>query len=197
MRFNYLQGTYVRFSTQGGKFLQDFSIVQNNIFDSPIEDNGLPSVIQFDRNGTSDPTTKHVVSNNSFYNYDITTSANTRVNSTGFGGISIYNNIYTECKRPWNFNTGISPAEYIDYNHFQNDSIPAPQFDYLGDFGKTLAQVQTDLGFDVNSGTGNPVYNNQGAGNFTLASGSAALTGGIDGTQQGVYVAPFINIGAN
>mgnify|MGYP003668131649 FL=1 len=138
------------------------------------------------------------ISNNIIYNHNNGTSGDIQVLDVGFEKAVYYNNIHVECKRPWRFLSPSDAAEYIDFNCFYNETIPAPIFNYVENQDSlSLSTVRSSLNFDINTATTNPLISDPVAGDFKLQNGSPALTGGVSGTQQGAYLGNFYTIGAN
>jgi len=119
LRFNVFDGPQVQFSTQGGIQSQDFQIIQNNIFSNVFEPPAFSTLLEFTMSSTNTTSTKQLVSNNVFYNYDNNFSLT--VTRVGWAGFIIYNNIFHEVDRGWRFSAGTTPPEYADYNLFQNE----------------------------------------------------------------------------
>ena len=197
-RFNVLSGGQIRIQTQGNSNALDFHIIQNNVFDTTAENNFSAPIGFFTSSGLW-VTSKQHISSNVFYNYDFGGNGHMRSKSAGWGGIIMYNNIFYESLTAWRFDTGVDVAEYIDYNHYQNDVLTnQPLYYYFGPTPYTdLASLRAAEGFDIQSTVGTPVFTNAGSGDFTVPTNSNALSSGVSGTQKGVYLAPFINIGAN
>jgi hypothetical protein len=196
VRFNHLKGAHVRFSTQGVSQIQDFHIIQNNIFDTMFDSHSFQPV-RFDMIDNGSRSTKTHISNNVFYNYDFSTYGMINVSNLGFQGIAIYNNIHYLSKRPIRFNENVDSAEYIDYDHYEYDGLTAPTFRYLSASESSLSALQSTTSFAINSTIGDPLFTSDADGDFTLQASSPALTSGVSGTQKGVYLDNFITVGAN
>ena len=114
----------------------------------------------------------------------------------------IFNNIYLESRRLWREPQNSSSAgpvmEYADHELHFGTTLPQQTYEYQSidyDNAAQLQAVRPD--FAVNDVIANPLFANAASGDFTLQTGSPALTGGVDGTQQGVYLGNFYTIGAN
>ena len=192
LRFNHLKGCHMRFSTQGGKSAQDFTIVQNNIFDEVKRTHDF-TPLMFDMNSTVSQTTKHQVSNNIFYNYDYSAYADINVSSSGYGGLILFNNIHSKSKRPWRFDPDVSQAEYIDYNHYEGNSS-APIFDYRGAWGLKLEAVRDQFTFDTNATVGAPEFDDI---SWILSPTSPCYQSGVEGTNKGLFLLGTEEIGSS
>ena len=195
-RFNHFDGSFYTVSTQGGSQIMDYHICQNNIFSNTLNiTHSTP--VSFRQSSTLTFGSKQVVSNNIFYNYDYSGYAALTVLHEGFDGLLIYNNIFYETTNAWRFSTGVSPAEFIDYNYYQNSALSnEPTFYYFGPDGiPTLSGLQENTSFEENAKTGATLFNDAQNADFTLNVNSDAITGGISNTPVGVYNASFFQVG--
>ena len=195
LRFNVFDGPQLQFSTQGGRQSQDFQIIQNNIFSNT----SIPSfskLIEFTMSSTLTISSKQLVSNNVFYNYNDLALA---VGKPGWNGLIIYNNIFHEVRVGWRFSAGTTPPEYSDHNLFQNEILQSEMaFFLLGpDTIPNLQGVRDISKFEAKSITSNPLFINAEAGQFKLMDGSPALNQGVNGTNMGVYLSGVEIIGAD
>ena len=193
LRFNHFKGNQVRFSTQGGRAAQDYSIVQNNIFDEVHRTHNFTS-LRFDMNLTDSNTTSHIISNNIFYKYDFSTYSDITIESKGFKGVIVFNNIHLETKRPFTFYEGVSPAEYIDYNHYEYIDSAQPVFKYLSNEDVTMRVIQASTFLLKNTTTGNPLLDES---TWRISSASPCFATGLYRTNKGVYLIGNEMIGAS
>lgn len=192
LRFNHLKGCQVRFSTQSTQKIQDFHIVQNNIFDE-VEGTLNFRPLRFDMSVENSSATKQHVSNNIFYKYDFSTYADVNVSNTGFEGLILYNNIHYKTKRPWRLDEGVNSPEYIDYNHYEFNGTTAPIFRYLSDSDIPLTDLINETSFDANTTSGDPIIDLE---NWQLDPSSPCYQEGVYGSNKGVYLLGIEKIGA-
>lgn len=194
-RFNIFTNSDARFGTQGGVQMQDFHIVQNNVFIS-LNDTYTQIPVRFYVSGDKTISTRNVVSNNVFHGYDHPTIGAVYVDTAGFEGVCIYNNIFYDVKRAYRFDEGSDTPLFIDYNHYENPNKDpvVMTIGALSDLSLTGIQQQTS--FSDNASTGSPVFNDAANGDYTLQLGSIPTTGGSGGAPQGIYIGDFVKIGA-
>lgn len=192
VRFNHLKGAYVRFSTQGNRKAQDFSIVQSNIFDDAHRRH-ISGPLRFDMNSTSSHTSSHVISNNIFYNYDFSTYADITFGNYGYHGVVIYNNIHYKSKRPLTFNKGVSPAAYIDFNHYEYSAGTPPTFRYLSRDDVSLKFLKDKTSFFENSSVGNLSIDKN---TWRVTNSSRIFNSGLNNTNKGIYLVGNERIGS-
>jgi hypothetical protein len=197
MRFNVLDGPQMQFSTQGGIQSCDFHIIQNNIFSNTAEPPAFSQLLEFTMSSTNVTSTKQLISNNVFYNYDSNWCLlSTRV---GWAGLLIYNNIFHEVDRAWRVSANTTVPEYANHNVFNNE-VRQNDMDFfvLGpDSIPNLTTLKSLTVYEQDSIETDPNFTDLATGDFTLQAGSSALTSGISNTPQGAYLADFITIGAN
>lgn len=196
VRFNHLKGCQVRVSTQGAVPIQDYHIIQNNIFDEVAETFDFTS-LRFDMIDNGSSSSKSHISNNVFYNYAFSTLADVNISNQGFNGVTLYNNIHYLSKRPLRIEPTAAIPELIDYNHYEYNGVTDPVFRYRSENDESLASLQSSTPFFDSATTGNPLFTNDASGDFTLQGGSPVLSSGVSGTQKGVYLGNFITVGAN
>ena len=113
----------------------------------------------------------------------------------------IFNNIYLDCVRLWK-ETNDSAAygavmEYADHEISSGTTLPSHTYEYQGTEEPNSADLQlVRPDFAVNDVISDPLFTDAANGDFSLQATSPALTGGVSGTQQGVYLGNFYTIGA-
>jgi len=170
-------------------------IVQNNIFYNCNNGGGIKmDVSSINTYGSN------VISNNTFIN-----CGNGEVAAIHFDSMKnaqIYNNIFLDCTKVWAYiedevANGLD-IEYADFNIEFGIKRPEQRYEYTSINCRDISDVQAlrpDLaGNDVRQ---DPLISDPLNDDFTLQVGSPALTGGIDGTQQGAYLSDFYTIGVN
>ena len=199
IRFNFLDGPRLRINNQGSTRLQqDFNIVQNNVIVNSIMDSNANPLLLDNNGANSSVSTKSVVSNNTFYNYERSSLGHITSNSASLAGICIYNNIFSESDVAVRVRPEAAPLEYLDYNFYQNNvKSPQPRFANRAFPEINLATLQSTSSFEANAVTGNPIFIDAENGDFTLTNNSPALTGGVSGTTMGAFAQDFIQIGVN
>ena len=115
---------------------------------------------------------------------------------------AIFNNIYLESQRLWREQLGSSAfgpvIEYADYELHFGTKLPSQTYEYQAIDYPNVAGIQSVRpDFAGNDVIANPLFADAAGGDFTLQVGSPALTGGVGGTQQGLYLGNFYTIGAN
>ena len=150
-------------------------------------------------NGTNNAT-KHWWCNNVFYQRG--SGAESSIQFKQAYDAIIFNNIYLESRRLWNEETDTSAKgpvmEYANYELHFGTTLAGFVYEYQGIPYGTAAELQAVRSdFAVNDAIANPLFTNAVNGDFTLQGGSPALTGGVDGTQQGLYLGNFYTVGAS
>jgi len=114
---------------------------------------------------------------------------------------AIFNNIYLNCRRLWRERQDSSsvgePMEYANHELHFGTTLTSQTYEYQVlnySTAELLQVVRPD--FATEDVIANPLFNDSPNGDYTLATGSPALTGGVDGTQQGAYLGNFYTIGA-
>lgn len=175
----------------------EYLCVQNNIFENCIDF----SAMDF-RAPDPNAVGRSLISNNVFSNCG-------RDNNTGALLVRdvydtlIYNNIFIDCSKiftigatEFSSNPERNVLQYYDFNLAFN--LSGDRYFYLGvQYPTALALNSVAPEFANNDGLANPLFIDATNGDFTLQAGSPALTGGVDGTQQGAYLSDFYTIGAN
>jgi hypothetical protein len=193
LRFNHFKGGRIRISTQGNRFIQDFHIIQNNIFDE-VNRSFEYQPIEFFMVDNGSVATKQHISNNIFYKYDFSSYADVAVTSGNYIGIIMYNNIHYESKRPWRLHTTADIPEYIDYNHYEYNANTDPVFKYLtSPADVSLDSVVVNTPFSGSATSGDPELN---SASWRLAITSPCYQTGVDGSNKGVYLLGIEEIGA-
>jgi hypothetical protein len=169
--------------------------VQYNIFE--LENFGAALSL-----GANSPNTyaSNVISNNTFIGCghgEVGAIYYTRLHSA-----QMYNNIFINCQKLWadyiNTSAEVPDIEYADYNIHLGTISTNQAYEYQGINCVDAAAVQAlrpDL--TVNDVIADPLFTDAANGDYTLQPSSPALTGGVDGTQQGAYFGDFYTIGAN
>ena len=185
----------VHYSTSGsGDPSHEYTLVQSNVIKS--------STIGISHNsGYNDAGLgyKHCWSNNVF-----DTVASGTIGAIHFNeafSSQIYNNIFLNCRRTWNEtsdSTGLkSPGvEYANYNLEFGTTLAGFFYGWKGTGYGSAASLNAASGLAANDATGDPLFTNAVANDYTLQGGSLALTGGVSGTEQGVYLSGTEVIGA-
>lgn len=114
----------------------------------------------------------------------------------------IFNNIYLDCRRLWRENQDSSAfgavMEYADHELHFGTTLPSQTYEYQAiDYANAALLQAVRPDFAVNDVIANPLFADPSIDDYTLQAGSPALTGGVSGTQQGVYLGNFYAIGAN
>jgi len=197
VRFNILNSGQITVSTQGGTPVQDFHIFSNNILASTNEtDHSKP--IQLSQSSTYTISTKTQINNNIFYDYDFSNVGTIRSNVAGFEGIILFNNIFNEIGEAWRIDNAADAPEYVDYNAYYNGVLASqPLVANNSSTYITVSALQSSSALEQNAITANPLFVDAANGDFTLQSASPSISGGVDGTQQGIYLGDFYTIGAN
>ena len=204
--------TSVRFckdATQNGVFYgasggagvpHSYTIVQCNVFLPTGGSNiGLLHNPGTGVNGT-DNADKHWWCNNVFYQRGGGENGAIQFNQA-YNAI-IFNNIYLDCRRLWREPSDSSSRgpvmEYADYELHFGTTLAGFFYEYQGTSYGSAAELQAVRpDFAVNDVNSDPLFTNAVGGDFTLQVTSPALTGGVSGTQQGVYLLGIEKIGEN
>lgn len=193
MRFNNLVGSFTRISSQNGYAPQSYHIIQNNIFDTPLA-SFTSNPIQFDSVAFSPASLKHQISNNVFYNFNFTTSSTGAFKNVGFEDVILYNNIYLDVDQPWDFKPAATVPEYVDYDcYYSSGSL---EFNVGGAQYLSVSALQAGTIYEDTPTETDPLFTDAAGGDFTLQGGSPCLSGGVDTTEQGVYLTGIEAIGA-
>lgn len=195
VKFCSFENCGIRISTQGGRPSHDWHIIQCNTFYTS-DQTGAEIPLRFDLNGTVSVSTKQLVSNNVFYGYNHPSIGAVYVDTFGWEGFTMYNNIFEEVGIPFRFDDNADPAYYINYNTYYNSVLTEPLFTYISLSNGTLSSIQAQTGLATNANVTDPQFTNPSANDFTLQVGSPALGSGVDGTRMGAYLADFIEVGA-
>ena len=114
---------------------------------------------------------------------------------------AIFNNIYFNSVRLWRERQDSSsagePIEYANHELHFGTTLTSQTYEYqvLNYATAELLQVVRP-DFATEDVIADPLFNDAPNGDYTLGTGSPALTGGVDGTQQGAYLGNFYTIGA-
>jgi hypothetical protein len=113
----------------------------------------------------------------------------------------IFNNIYFNSRKLWRETQDSSAfgavMEYADHElHFGTTSTQVYEYQVI-DYPTATALQAVKPGFAVNDVIADPLFTNPAINDYTLQAGSPALTGGVSGTQQGVYLLGIEKIGVN
>ena len=168
-------GIYMGGSTNGANGFTD-NIIQSNIFDT------IHGVYASTDPSVADASIGHHFSNNVFYN-----SGYGEVGALEykyFGDVISYNNIYHSCRITLMERKPLAGRDfrYLDYDQDYGSTLA---FMYINEVAKTLAQVQAETIFADNTATVDP--------NFVdlisyVPQAAESLTGGVDGSQRGLYL---------
>ena len=188
----------VRYSTSGGLDpSHSFTLVQSNII-----------------KGATDGAINHASSYNDSLLGGRHFWCNNTIDSCGVGEVAaihkneafsaqIFNNIFLNCRKVWaNFTDNsllkTPDVEYADFNCEFGTILLSQKYEYRGVNYSTASALNTAFssfaGNDINQ---SPLFTNAALGDYTLQAESPALTSGVDGTQQGVYLGDFYTIGAS
>jgi hypothetical protein len=192
-RFNYFDKAKIRISTGSGRLIQNHHIIQNNIFDTPL-DGFTSSPLAFDTGNQNAVSQGQHISNNVFYDYNFSTSGDVGVSDEGFEKLVLYNNIFYKSKRPFRLEQNAGEAEYIDYNHYEFTDVTAPVFRIAGGNDVSLQELKDSTPFATNTTTGDPALD---TASWRLASTSSCNQSGVYGTSKGVYLLGTEKIGAD
>lgn len=176
-----------------------YSIVQCNLF----KENGDRGIFHepgsLGLNGTNNAE-KHWWCNNVFYSRAAGEKGSIEFRQA-YSAI-IFNNIYLNCRKLWRESQDSSSAgsvmEYANHELHFGTTLVSQTYEYQSkDYANSvlLQTVRPDFGTqDVIS---DPLFIDPANGDFTLQPGSPAITGGVSGTQQGVYLLGVEKIGAS
>ncbi len=187
MRFNLLDGQYVRLSTQGTHPAANYHIIQGNVFKNTLDTyESMP--IRLDNNGSAGGGTKHWIACNVFYNYDFSSFGMFTADDPGYTNIIHFNNIYSNVKRAWRYDTGTTLPEYADHNHYHNDSAEV-MFDIQGTTIYSLSSLKSSTPYEKVATAGSPSFKSIASNDWSLADGSPCIGAGVSGSDQGIYLA--------
>jgi hypothetical protein len=194
VRFNIFHTGEIRVSTQGGRPLYSWWMVQGNVFDSPAL--GL----KFD--GSGPDSLKPWIVGNVFYNYQHPTLGAIFVSSSPFTNPIVFNNVFSQINVPIRYNEASNFPEFQDYNHYSDMGKFA--FKYLDAVYNSLTEMRSahpSLG--ANSvqgpeGTGAvlPDFVDVAGDNFRLKVDSSLRTSGLSGSQMGVFLTGYEGLGS-
>ena len=101
---------------------------------------------------------------------------------------AIFNNIMLNCRKMWAdftdstaFGTGV---EYADYNLDQGTTLTSQRYEWKGLNFNSADSLFSSSGLARHDNYGDPLFGSD----YRLETGSPALSGGIGGAQQGVYL---------
>lgn len=191
IRFNHFQNSAVRFSTQGGRPLSNWAIVQSNIFDSPNE-----CAIRTDCNGESSASQKRWIVGNIIHNWNHGTLPGFWVNHSSMVDTIQFHNIFSEVQTAYRYDhPSTTLPEYSDYNHYYRPGLDT-EFLFEGETRYSLSTLQNVKGFDKNSLEGDPLFVNRSANNWKLAENSPAKGTGLNQSDKGPHLVGHEIIGA-
>ncbi len=194
LRFNDFDTGYIRLSTQGGDPMGQASIIQSNLIRNTR--NGYYPPLQYDTNGPSLDSEKQWIVGNVFYNFDYSTFGSVTSRDPDILEHIMFNNIFSEQKIAWYFETDSVAPEYADYNHYFNSS-QATIVDLVGTRYYGLSGIQAGTIYEDSGSEGDPTFTNTSSGDFSLQSGSPAEGNGVSGTDKGLYLTGIEKIGAS
>ena len=192
IRFNQMGAGTVRFSSQSTHIPHSFTIVQHNLFDGTREQFDYDT-IRYDFAREEYNADKHWIVGNVFYNYNFSTQATVDVEKALYTNVIMFNNIHHLNQRAWKFESN-SP-EYADYNLYY-DLANSIEFINNGTTYNNFSDLQSSTSFEQNSVISEPLFTDQDNNDFTLQNISPALSSGLSGTNIGLYIGNFYEIGA-
>lgn len=192
LRFNFCDGVRVHYGRSGGSGAgHTATIVQNNVF------KGAYALIQHQTENQAAPGGKHAWSNNVLDTVGAGETASIHFQTAD--DCQMYNNIHLNCRKVWAKWNGFEPSilvEYADYNHEHGTTLGSQRYEHDAVDYSTAAALCTAEGFACNDATGDPMFVDAVNGDYTLDTGSPCIAGGVDGTDQGVYLTGVEVIGA-
>lgn len=178
-----------------------YTVVQCNLFKpSPNNVCGIYNLAGSIGSNGSNNATKHWWCNNVFYGRGRGESS--AIMGTQMYNAAIFNNIMLDCRKVWSDfadSSAFGPdIEFADFNCEFGTTLTSQRYQWKGVNYSTAALLNAEnsnySGNDINQ---DPLFTDAFNGDFTLQPTSPALTAGVDGTQQGIYLLGIEKIGAN
>ena len=175
-----------------------YSIVQCNLFKSGSVSIDFSSGRLGD-NGANNAG-EHWWTNNVFYQSGV--GLTSPVQFSQAYDATMFNNIYFESRRMWReFTDSTAYGDVIKYANYDVDfgtTLTSDRYEYRDVIYSTSALLQANRAdLTGNNTLTNPLFTAPLSNDFTLQAGSPALSGGVDGTQQGLYLGNFYTVGAS
>ena len=180
-RFNHFKTTRVRVASQSTYPVQSFHIIQGNVFDSPSVVDYSMKPLWFQHTGTPSSRGKAAwIVGNVFVTHDLGVFAMIHYNSDAVEGSIVFNNIFSNIKRPMAFDdNGLLPV-YADYDVFHRD-IGEEQFTVHGTEYGSVTDFNTGTTYEASSTQADPLLD----ADFSNGVGSSAIGSGVSGTDCG------------
>lgn len=179
-----------------------YTIVQCNLFKPTLtnSESGIYNLAGSIGSNGSNNATKHWWCNNVFYKRGYGETA--AIMGTQMYDAAIFNNIMLDCRKVWSESADSSAfgpdIEFADFNCEFGTTLIPQRYEWKGVNYSTAALLNDAnpiyASNDINQ---NPMFTDAVNGDFTLLPTSPAISGGVDGTPQGIYLVGIEKIGAN
>lgn len=188
--FNHAQTAYgLHYGASGGSGVgHAYAIIQGNLFEGCTS--GAVNHTPGDSPVSLGPKTLYVTNNV----FDACGSGEIAAIHTRHERDSIFfNNIMYNCRKVWadyvdSSGLGGTEIEYADYNLESGTTLTSQRYEFRITNYSTAAAISSAHGFATNDNEANPVFTDATNDDYTLDTGSPGLTGGVDSTEQGIYL---------
>lgn len=184
VRFSLFDGCYVEYGISGSSgAAHSYTIVQGNVFKN-IVDTG--AILHLTSNAAA-------IGEKQWWCCNVFDTCGRGENAPVYFRLgntpAIFNNIFTNCRGVWREIVDVSGSaiEYADYNHVHN--ISGVHYEVRAvDYADRAALVAAYPTLGQNDSSGDPLFTDANALDYTLEPGSPCIGAGVEGTDQGVHL---------